>query len=112
MDHDLPQVVGVDRVEHIEKVLSRWALILGISVREVLCELFVSLELWKELAHTQLVVVGYRNLIYGNLLEQLLLAAEHCLKEVFVHGRLIRQIVLQMSTQILVRIEMVTYLSR
>ena len=102
MGHDLPQVVGVNRVEYVEKVLSGWTLVLGIRVREVLRKLLVALELRVQLADTQLVVVGDRDLIDGGLLEQLLFAAEHGLEEVLVHGRLIRQIVLQMSTESLV----------
>lgn len=102
MGHDLPQVVGVNRVEHVEEVLSRWALVLWIRVREVLRKLLVVLELRVQLTDAQLVVVGDRDLINCDLLEQLLLAAQHSLEEVLVHGRLIRQIVLQMSTESLV----------
>ena len=69
MGYDLPQVVGVDHVEYVEELLSRWALVLGIRVREVLRKLLVALELRVQLADTQLVVVGDRDLIDGGLLE-------------------------------------------
>ena len=112
MGHDLPQVVGVNRVEHVEEVLSGWALVLGIRVREVLRKLLVALELRVQLTDAQLVVVGDRDLINCDLLEQLLLTAQHSLEEVLVHGRLIRQIILQMSTESLVWLRVTTYLSR
>ena len=94
MGHDLPQVVGVDRVKHVEEVLSGWALVLGIRVREVLRELLVALELRVQLTNAQLVVVGDRDLIDCDLLEKLLLAAQHSLEKVLVHGLFIGQIVL------------------
>ena len=68
MGHDLPQVVGVNRVKHVEEVLSGWALVLGIRVREVLRKLLVALELWVQLTDAQLVVVGDLDLINCDLL--------------------------------------------
>ena len=68
MGHDLPQVVGVDRVKHVEEVLSGWALVLGIRIREVLRKLLVALELWVQLTDAQLVVVGDLDLINSDLL--------------------------------------------
>jgi hypothetical protein len=97
--HDLPQVVGVNRVENVEEVLTRWALVLRVGVREVLRKLLVALELRVELADTKLIVVGDCDLIDGGLLEQLLLPTQNSLEKVLVHSRLVRQIVLQMSME-------------
>ena len=99
-------------VENVEEILPWWPFSDWIFVREVLRKLLVALELRIQLTDTQLVVVGNCYLINCCLLEQLLLAAQHSLEEVLVHGRLIRQIVLQMSTESLVWLRVTTYLSR
>jgi hypothetical protein len=112
VDHYLPQVVWIDRIEHIEEVLPGRTLVLGKRGRKVLHELLVALELWEELPYAQLVVVRDSDLLDVDLLEQLLLAAEHVLQEVLVNGGLIGEVVLQMSKEGLVRLEMATYLSR
>jgi len=112
VDHDLPKVVWVDRVEHVEKVLPGRTLVLGKRGWKVLHERLVTLELWEELTDAQFVVVGDSDLLDVDLLEQLLLAAEHILQEVLVYGGLIGEVVLQMSKEGLVRLEMATYLSR
>ena len=112
VDHDLLKVVWVDRIEHVEKVLPGRTLVLGKRGWKVLHELLVTLELWEELPDAHFVVVRDSDLLDVDLLEQLLLAAEHILQEVLVHGGLIGEVVLQMSKEGLVRLKMATYLSR
>ena len=75
MCHYLLQVVWVDSVENVKEILPWWSLVFRISVGEILRELLVRLELRKQLAHTQFVVVGHCDLIDSDLLEQLLLSA-------------------------------------
>ena len=77
--HDLPKVVRVDRIEHIEKVLSGWTLVLGKRGGKVLHELLISPELRVEFPDTQLVVVWDRDLLDLSLFEQLFLTAENIL---------------------------------
>ena len=92
------QIVRVDRIEYVEKVLPGWTLVLGKRCWKVLHELLVALELRIELADAQFIIVRDRDLLDLDLFEELLFTAEHVLEEVFVNGALIGEIVLQMST--------------
>ncbi len=84
---DLRKVIRVQRVEHVEKVVPRWAFALRICIREVRHELGVLRELRIEILHAELVVV--RHLYEPDIcfLHQLLLAREDLLQVVLVdHG--------------------------
>jgi hypothetical protein len=74
--------------------LSWWALLLRISIREVLRKLLVGLELRVKLAYAQLVIMRYFDLIDLSFLEQLFFTTEHILEKILVHGRLVWKIVL------------------
>ena len=92
--HDLAQVLGVDRVQHVEEVLPRRPLVLRVLGREVLHELGVLLELRPEAADRELVVVGHLDVVHGGLQQQRLLAREDLLEEVVGHQVLVREVVL------------------
>ena len=91
---DLLQVVGVERVQDVEEIVTSRAFIFRENIGEILRELLVLLELRPELRHRELVVLRDLDLLHVLLLEQLLLIREDLLEEVFIHLALGRQVVL------------------
>ena len=92
--HDLLQVLGVHRVEHVEEVASGWVLVLGEIVGEVQHEGLVLRQRRPQLLDRQLVVLRHLDGGDGPLLQQLLLLGEDRLEKIFVDLRLRRQVVL------------------
>ena len=74
MGHYLSEVVGVDRVEHVEEVITRRSLACWVRVREELHHLRVLRELGIQGLHAELFVLRHLDLLDLLLLEQLLLA--------------------------------------
>ena len=95
MAHDLGQVLWVHCVQDIEEVFSWWSLADRVFVRKVGHHFNVLRELWIEVLHRQFVVVGHLDSDHVRLLQELLVTGEHCLQEVFVDDRLVRQVVLE-----------------
>ena len=59
MAHDLLQVLGLQRVEHVEDVLARRTFACGIGGGEVGAELGIFLQLRPEAADRQLVILRH-----------------------------------------------------
>ena len=93
--HQLAEVVGVQRVEDVEEVITRWALALREFVRDVRHEDLVALELRVDVLHRQFIIVRHLDRRHRLLLEQLLLAREHFLEEVLGEDALIWKIELE-----------------
>ena len=91
---DLAQVIGVDRVEHIEKVVAVGQLVVRHLGGEVNVELRVVLQRWPELLDRELIILWDLDGLHLLLLQQLLIVGEHELEEIFVHHLRRRQIVL------------------
>ena len=94
MAHDLLEIFRIDRVQDIEEILARRALIFRKLVREVLCELLVLRKLWPERLHRQLVVEWYSYRLDLRLLQKHLVAGQHVLQEVLVHNGLVGEVIL------------------
>ena len=94
MGHDLTEILGVEGVQDVEEVLSRWALARWVLVGEVLGELGVLDQHGPESFDAQLVIMW--NFDRGHLLlqEQMLFTTEHVSQEIFVHHSLVGQHVL------------------
>ena len=69
MAHDLREVLRVQRVEHIEEIISGRAFPLRILVRKVREEVRVLGELWVEVGDAELVVLRYLDFLDLLLLE-------------------------------------------
>ena len=82
--HDLGEVLRVEGVEDVEKVVSRRPLALWVSGREVPHELCVLGELGPEIPHRELVVPGHLDGGHLGLPQQELLPGQHFLEEVLV----------------------------
>ena len=95
MDHDLQQVVWVQSVEHVEKIVPGWALAFRVLAREVAQEVGVLGEHGIKIFDSELVVVGDLHCADLDLFEELFFARVHLLQEVFVHHRLVGQIKLK-----------------
>ena len=95
MRHDLREVLGLQRVEHVEEILSGWALALGEFVREEGHEVRVLLEHREQVLDGELLVVGHGDLLDLGLLEELLPARQHRLEKVFGDDRLVREVELE-----------------
>ena len=93
--HHLREVVRVDSVQHVEKVVTWWALAFRVLVREELHHLRVLLEHREDGLDAELLVLRHLDVGDLGLLEQVLFAGEDCLEEVFVDRGLVRQVVLQ-----------------
>ena len=93
--HHLRQEVRLQRVEHVEEVISGWALALWIFVWKVGHEDGILLEHREHGLHRKLIVVGNGHFVVIRLLEQLLLAFEDVFQEIFGHHRLVREIELE-----------------
>jgi hypothetical protein len=94
MIHHLGEILGMNRVKDIEKILTRWTFAGWVFVGEVLCELNILLELWPQVLNGELIIVRHRDLKYLSFLHEVLLARKHILQEVFIDDILIGQIVL------------------
>jgi|AACY02.6.fsa_nt_gi hypothetical protein len=94
MFHDFVKILGMERVENVKEVLTWCALTLWISIREILHECLISLELWIKVLDRKLIIKRNLHCLNHRLLEQVLLACKDGLEEVFVDHCLIRQIVL------------------
>ena len=95
MLHDLREVVRMDCVQHVEEVLAWWPLALRVLVREKLHHLCVLHEHREDGLDAELRVLRHRDFLDLRLLQQVLFADEDCLKEVFVHHGLVREVELQ-----------------
>ena len=80
----LLQVVRVERVEHVEEVLPRRPLVLGVLVGEVAGQQVVLGELGPEAPDGQLIVVRDLDVADVFLPDQLLFVRQHLLEEVLV----------------------------
>ena len=95
MDHNLLQVVRIQGVENVEEVVTGRSLSGRILVREVGHEDRVLRELRIKSFDGELIVVWHSYLLHLHLLEQLLLADQDILEEVFVDEALRWQIKLE-----------------
>ena len=86
MIQHLLQVVGVHGVENIVEIVSRWAFALWEDIWKVLPHIFVIGELWPDILHAELIVVGDLNEVDFLLPEQLLLLGKYLFEEVFIDG--------------------------
>ena len=84
--------LGVERVEYIEEILTRWTFSLWVLVGKVTAQEIILGELRVEVLHREFLVMRHLDIIYIRLLDQLLLVREHCLQEVLVNQSGRRQI--------------------
>ena len=89
---DLGQVVGLEGVQYIEKVIPWRTFAFRILVWKVQLELRVLSHGWIDVLHRQLLIVWHIDGHHVHLLEQLLLAGEHGLDEVLGHDGLVGQV--------------------
>ena len=92
MRDDLLQIFRVQRIEDVEEIFSRWALVLGVYRRKESEEVGVLLQLWPESLDSDLVVLGHVDVVDIRLLQELLLAGENLFEEVLVDGSCLWQI--------------------
>ena len=94
MVHDLLEILGVERVEDVEEVLSGGISLIGVFVLEKENELGVLLEILPQVLDGQLLEVGDMDVVDLLLFEELLLVVEDLLQEVLVALVLGRDIIL------------------
>ena len=75
----------MDGVENVEKVFSRWTLVLGILIREEGHQGGVLLELRIQVLHGHLIIVRDLDRLHSILPQQLLLAGQDIFQEVLIH---------------------------
>ena len=87
MVEDPLEELRIERVEHVEEVLPRRALALGVLIREVPHEEVVAGELRPQCFDRDLLIVWHLDRRDVGLLDQCLLVGQYLLEEVFVHDR-------------------------
>ena len=84
MVKDLLEVIGLDCVEYIKKVLTRWASTLRVNVGKVLHKFTVLFEIRPQCLDRDFIIMWHRNVVDLLLLEQLLLLSHDKFEEVLV----------------------------
>ena len=94
VDHEVLEILRMNRVQDVEEIGAGWPFIGWKLVREVLHEQLVILEHGEECLDGELIIVWHLDVRDRSLLEQHLLAGQDVLEEVLGHGAFIGQIVL------------------
>ena len=105
MSNELLQVLRLQRVEHVEKVITRWTFACCVLAWEIRHKLTIFTHLRIDGLHRQLFVLGDGDELDLALFEELLFAFEHHLEEVFVYNCFIRQQVLEMLIKTIWRLD-------
>ena len=95
MGDELGQILWLQRVQHVEKVGTRWPLTCRELIWKVADELRIFCHKWPDGFHRQLIVGWDGYVLDGRLLQQQLLTGHDGFKEIFVDDWLVWQVVLQ-----------------
>ena len=95
MGYEFGQILGLQRVQHVEEVLTRWALARGELVREVTGKFRILSHQWPDSFDRKFFIWRDRYVLYGRLLQQQFLTGHHALEEIFIDHGLIWKIVLE-----------------
>ena len=84
MIKDLLEIVRLQRVEYVEKVLSWWTSTVRVNIGKVLHKFTVLFEIRPQCLDRDFIIMWHRNVVDLLLLEQLLLLSHDKFEEVLV----------------------------